>query len=66
MNNVLDTAVQANVVGADKNAIVVAPQFFSTKFNSGVSTSGPFSLCDNSRLNQIMLIYRFDLFFLSL
>ncbi|UZJ57604.1 hypothetical protein CBS101457_006924 [Exobasidium rhododendri] len=35
MNDVLTTAVQSNVIGADKDAIVVAPQFFSTKYNSG-------------------------------
>lgn len=36
MNNVLSTAVKANVPGADQNSIVVAPEFFSTIFNSGV------------------------------
>jgi len=35
MDNILSSALKDNVKGADKNAIVVAPQFFSTKYNSG-------------------------------
>ncbi|WFD31286.1 hypothetical protein MSPP1_002320 [Malassezia sp. CBS 17886] len=35
MNNALKSAVKAGVSGASKNAIVVAPQFYSKKLNSG-------------------------------
>lgn len=37
MDNVLSAAVKAKVAGASSNAIVVAPQFFSTVYNLGVS-----------------------------
>ncbi|PWN41843.1 hypothetical protein IE81DRAFT_156142 [Ceraceosorus guamensis] len=33
MNNVLQSAIDANYKGVDENAIVIAPQFYSTKFN---------------------------------
>lgn len=35
MNDILQSAIDDNVPGADEHAIVVAPQFFSTKYNSG-------------------------------
>lgn len=35
MNNVLQNALQNNVDGVDSNAIVVAPEFFSARYNSG-------------------------------
>lgn len=35
MNNVLQNALQNNVDGVDQNAIVVAPEFFSARYNSG-------------------------------
>lgn len=38
MNDALKNAVSTNVEGADANAIIVAPEFFSTKFNSGQYT----------------------------
>lgn len=39
MNDALDSAVKANYPGADEDSIVVAPEFFSTKYNSGVRRS---------------------------
>ncbi|KAJ9480088.1 hypothetical protein PHBOTO_003875 [Pseudozyma hubeiensis] len=35
MNDILDSAVKDNYSSADKNAIVVAPQFYSEKLNKG-------------------------------
>lgn len=35
MNNILKSAVDANYPGADDEAIIVAPQFFSEKLNAG-------------------------------
>lgn len=35
MNNILQSAIDAEYPGADDDAIVVAPQFFSKKLNSG-------------------------------
>lgn len=37
MNNVLSSAVKANYDGASNSSIIVAPEFFSTIYNSGVS-----------------------------
>jgi pimeloyl-ACP methyl ester carboxylesterase len=39
MNNILQNAIDANYPGADDSAVVVAPQFFSEKLNSGQYTS---------------------------
>jgi len=39
MNQALQSAVSDNYPGVDSKAIVVAPQFFSERFNSGVSTA---------------------------
>lgn len=36
MEDVLKLAVQEEVTGAHNNSIVVAPQLFSTVYNSGV------------------------------
>lgn len=35
MDDILQSAVKDNVEGADKDSIVVAPQFFSEKYNLG-------------------------------
>lgn len=35
MNNILSSAIKAKYAAADRNAIVVAPQFYSAKLNSG-------------------------------
>lgn len=35
MNTILQDSVKTNTQGADANAIVVAPQFFSARYNSG-------------------------------
>jgi hypothetical protein len=39
MDDILTSAVQDNVTGADKNSIIIAPQFFSTTLNSGQYSS---------------------------
>lgn len=39
MNDVLQNAVRTSVEGVDANSIIIAPQFFSTKFNSGQYSS---------------------------
>ena len=36
MNNILTSAVNDKIDGASNDSIIVAPQFFSTKYNSGV------------------------------
>lgn len=38
MNDILQSAIDDNIPGADDDAIVVAPQFFSKKLNSGQYT----------------------------
>jgi hypothetical protein len=39
MNNILQSAIDANYPGADDDAVIVAPQFFSEKLNSGQYSS---------------------------
>lgn len=39
MKNILESAVDNNYPGADKNAIVIAPQFYSRKLNKGLYDS---------------------------
>ncbi|PWN36011.1 uncharacterized protein FA14DRAFT_121960 [Meira miltonrushii] len=46
MNNILQESAKANVPGASDSAIVVAPQFFSKKYNSGEYTSKMLAFAD--------------------
>ena len=39
MDDILSSAIKANFDGASSDSIIVAPQFFSEKYNSGVSAA---------------------------
>jgi hypothetical protein len=39
MNDVIKSAVKAGVSNVDQNALIISPQFFSTRYNSGQYTA---------------------------